>query len=89
LIVHLVRRCCERGLATFDLGIGGARYKHLFCSDVEPLFDSFLPLSVQGHTLAFFLRNAALIKSTIKRRPALWQIVRGLRRLRAGLAAPA
>ena len=48
LIVQLVRQCCERGLDTFDLGIGEARYKNLFCNDAEPLFDSFLPLSAAG-----------------------------------------
>src|SRR6185369_8269509 len=45
LIVRLVRQCCERGLSSFDLGIGNARYKGLFCDDAEPLFDSYLPLT--------------------------------------------
>ncbi len=43
LLVRLVQRCCERGLECFDLGIGEANYKTLFCSDAEPLFDSHLP----------------------------------------------
>src|SRR4029077_904096 len=33
LIVKLVRSCCERGLVTFDLGVGEARYKNLLCGD--------------------------------------------------------
>src|SRR5699024_6482974 len=48
LLINLVRQCCERGLGTFDLGIGEAHYKSLFCGDAEPLFDSYLPLSAGG-----------------------------------------
>lgn len=83
LIVNLVRRCCERELETFDLGIGDARYKSLFCGDVEPLFDSFLPLTAEGRILAFAYRAAAIVKRTVKRQPALWALVRAARRLRA------
>ena len=83
LILHLVRRCCERGFATFDLGIGDARYKSLFCGDVEPLFDSFLPLSTEGRLFAVAFRSAALVKRVIKQRPVLWSMVRAARRLRA------
>jgi len=41
LLVNIVRTCCDRGLITFDLGAGKARYKGLFCPDAEILFDSF------------------------------------------------
>ena len=51
LLVRLVQRCCERGLDSFDLGIGEANYKTLFCNDAEPLFDSHLPLSTGGRLL--------------------------------------
>ncbi|MGH6665140.1 MAG: GNAT family N-acetyltransferase, partial [Pseudolabrys sp.] len=74
LIVNLVRRCCERGFATFDLGIGEARYKNLFCSDAEPQFDSFLPLSRAGWPLTAAARIAAAIKRTVKQHPALWAL---------------
>jgi len=87
LILNLVRLCCERGLATFDLGIGDAHYKTLFCGDVEPLFDSFLPLSPAGRMLA---PAAALVetgKRAIKQHAMLWSMVRSLRRLRARFSA--
>ncbi len=88
LILNLVRRCCERGLTTFDLGIGEAHYKNLFCGDAEPLFDSFLPLSPAGRVLA---SAAALIeagKRAIKRHAVLWSTARALRRLRAQFSPP-
>jgi CelD/BcsL family acetyltransferase involved in cellulose biosynthesis len=87
LIVNLVRQCCERGFHTFDLGIGESRYKHLFCEDAEPLFDSYLPLCPAGRLLTFGYKIGAATKRTIKQRPALWSLVRTLRRLRARLLA--
>jgi CelD/BcsL family acetyltransferase involved in cellulose biosynthesis len=87
LIVNLVRTCCERGLETFDLGIGKAHYKTLFCGDAEPLFDSYLPLSPAGHLLAVAFAIAASFKRAIKQHPALWSLVRSARRLSARLSA--
>jgi len=87
LIVRLVRQCCERGLSTFDLGIGGARYKNLFCGDAEPLFDSFLPLSAAGWLPAQSCRVAAAVKRAIKQRSSLWSLVQMSRRLRARLSS--
>jgi CelD/BcsL family acetyltransferase involved in cellulose biosynthesis len=83
LMLHLVRACCERGLGTIDLGIGEANYKSLFCPDVEPLFDSFFALSAAGKLLVFAARIAATIKRAVKQHPAIWNVVRGLRRWRA------
>lgn len=85
LLIHLVRQCCERGLTTFDLGIGQSRYKNLFCHDAEPLFDSYLPLSPAGRLLALAYQACATAKRAVKQHPALWALVRSTRRLRARL----
>ncbi len=87
LIINLVRNCCQRELDTFDLGIGEAQYKNLFCNDAEPLFDSHLPLSPAGHLMAAAFAAGGRIKRAIKQRPALWAVVRATRRLRAHFAA--
>src|SRR6185295_11085383 len=86
LIVRLVRNCCERGLLTFDLGIGEARYKNLLCGDAEPLFDSYIPLSPAGRLLASALKLGAATKRAIKTRPTLWSLVGATRRLRARIS---
>jgi len=86
LLAHLVRHCCERGLHTFDLGIGQATYKTLFCPDAEPLFDSHLPLTARGRILAIVFGIAARGKRAVKGNGALWSLTRALRRLRAALA---
>jgi len=87
LIIRLVRACCERGLETFDLGIGEAHYKTLFCADAEPLFDSYLPLSPAGRVLATVFAMAASFKRAIKQHESLWSLVRKVRRLSARLSA--
>jgi CelD/BcsL family acetyltransferase involved in cellulose biosynthesis len=89
LIVRLVKACCERGLDTFDLGVGQSRYKHLFCEDAEPLFDSYLPLTAVAQLPALGFRAAAAGKRMLKEHPALWSAVRVLRRLRGHVKAPA
>ncbi|HVZ54542.1 MAG TPA: GNAT family N-acetyltransferase [Pseudolabrys sp.] len=89
LLAQLVRQCCERGLTAFDLGIGESHYKGLFCPDVEPLFDSFLPLSNAGRLMAIAYRLAATGKRVVKEHPALMSMVGSLRRLRARLSPEA
>jgi len=87
LIVNLVRSCCERGLDTFDLGIGEAQYKTLFCGDAEPLFDSYLALSPAGHLLAPVLATGASAKRIIKQHPVLWALASTTRHMIARLLA--
>jgi CelD/BcsL family acetyltransferase involved in cellulose biosynthesis len=87
LILKLVSNCCERGLDTFDLGIGEARYKNLLCGDAEPLFDSYLPLSPAGRIISVTLSVGAVVKRAIKQRPALWSAVGTLRRMRARISS--
>lgn len=83
LLLNVVRHCCERGIQSFDLGIGEARYKNLFCPDAEPLFDSYLALGRAGWLPVRLYRIAAAAKRGIKQRVMLWRLVRAARRLRA------
>ena len=81
---NLVRMCCERGLTTFDLGVGEAAFKQLFCNEPEPLFDSFLPLTPAGQLAASACRLQFALKRRIKRSPPVWATVRAVRRRLAG-----
>jgi len=83
LLARLVQHCCERGFDTFDLGIGEANYKTLFCKDAEPLFDSYLPLNTSGRPLGIALAATAAVKRSVKGYVALWSLVRVARRMRA------
>jgi CelD/BcsL family acetyltransferase involved in cellulose biosynthesis len=84
LLFNLVRMCCERGLTTFDLGVGEAAFKQLFCNEPEPLFDSFLPLTPLGRAAAAACRLRFALKRRIKRSPPVWATVRAMRRRLAG-----
>jgi CelD/BcsL family acetyltransferase involved in cellulose biosynthesis len=86
LLVNLIRACCERGLNTFDLGVGEASYKDMFCPDEEPLFDTYLPLSGRGHALVAIERAKSAMKRTIKQNRSLWTAVIRARQWRAALS---
>jgi CelD/BcsL family acetyltransferase involved in cellulose biosynthesis len=80
LLVHVVSQCADRHLQTFDLGVGEAGYKSLFCKEPEPLFDSFLPLTSAGRLAAVLSRSGYGLKGLIKRTPVLWDTLQAMRR---------
>lgn len=86
LLVNMIRTCCERGLTTFDLGVGEASYKDMFCPDEEPLFDTCLPLSARGHALVAIERAKSAVKRTVKQNKSLWSAVVRARQWRAALS---
>jgi CelD/BcsL family acetyltransferase involved in cellulose biosynthesis len=46
LLNRVLTAQCERGLTSFDLGIGEADYKATYCDDPIPLFDIFFPVTI-------------------------------------------
>lgn len=80
LLVNLVRMCCERGLHTFDLGVGEAEYKKLTCELPEPLFDSLIGLTPVGRLACAAARLGLDAKRRIKSTPTLWSAAQTLRR---------
>lgn len=82
LLQHVVRRSADRGLKSFDLGVGAASYKAFFCKDPEPLIDSFIPLSPLGRLAATSIGAAFGAKRLVKETPQLWEVVQFVRRLR-------
>jgi len=71
-MINLLRMCCQRGLTQFDLGVGEASFKRLFCREIEPLFDTFRPLTARGAIVALGYRLAYHLKSKIKHSPTIW-----------------
>ena len=88
LILETIRNLSTQGVATFDLGVGEARYKYDNCEAEEPLFDAAVAVTPIG--IAF--GSAALLRQQIKRwakqTPWAWKVADGLRqgayRLRGG-----
>jgi len=79
LLQHLVTDCATRGFRSFDIGPGEARYKTFFCKEIEPIYDSVLPLSLRGQLAAPMLRTARRARSFIKRNPNLWRVAHNIR----------
>jgi len=87
LLSNVVRMCCERGCDRFDLGIGDAAYKQVYCKDAEPLFDSVISITAAGHGVAPFWRAGLAMKSKIKQSDALLRGIRFMHQLVSGKAA--
>jgi CelD/BcsL family acetyltransferase involved in cellulose biosynthesis len=81
LLSRVVRSCCERGLDRFDLGIGDAAYKQVYCNDAESLYDSVIPITKAGHVAAPFWRGGLALKSKVKQSDALLRGVRSVQQL--------
>jgi CelD/BcsL family acetyltransferase involved in cellulose biosynthesis len=79
MVQAMVREAIERGLSTFDLGVGEARYKDEACESVEELFDSAIAATPLGRlaALAFALKQRA--KRRVKHAPRLRALAARLR----------
>jgi CelD/BcsL family acetyltransferase involved in cellulose biosynthesis len=79
LMRDIIDHYAERGVTSLDLGIGSDDYKRLFCKDDEPIFDSFIPLSLRGRVAASALSSLMQAKRLVKHTPALMQIAQRVR----------
>ena len=84
LMQRLCVHACQRGLHTFDLGTGEARYKSTWCSEAEPLFDCLIPTSAQGRLYGAVETARLADKRRIKQTPWLWTMVLRARKRKAG-----
>ena len=82
LLARIMAQKCDEGFATFDLGVGEARYKKTFCDADEPLFDAYLPITAGGRALMWVKAAKRQMKRRIKQDPRLWRMVEAARRLR-------
>jgi len=79
LIRHIVDHCAEHGYRALDLGVGSDSYKRLFCKNNEPIFDSFIPLSMRGTVAATAMSGINRAKYFVKHSPALLHMAQSLR----------
>ena len=92
LILETVRDLSARGVATFDLGVGEARYKDANCEADEPLFDAAVAVTPLGFAAGAAALRLRSVKRWIKHTPWVWRLVDRLRRrtylLRGGKTQP-
>jgi len=79
LMRNIVDHHAERGYRALDLGIGSDDYKKLFCKSDEPIFDSFIPLSLRGKMAAAAMSGVTRVKRLVKHNPALFRMAQKLR----------
>ncbi|MEO9337194.1 GNAT family N-acetyltransferase [Mesorhizobium sp. SB112] len=80
LFFENIREACKNGLSVYDLSVGDEPYKRLWC-DVETWhLDVIAPLTLKGRLLAWKMKLTTQLKSTIKNNPAIWNVVKRLRR---------
>ncbi len=80
LVAAIIRAKCREGIAVFDLGIGEARYKDVYCPEPEPLFETLLTLSPHGRLFAAAEAIRLQVKRSIKQSAWAWPAVQALRR---------
>jgi CelD/BcsL family acetyltransferase involved in cellulose biosynthesis len=83
LLGYMINDCGARGIHSFDIGVGRAHYKSLFCRQPEPLFDTFIGLTARGRVAALAYAAAYSGKRVVKQSRTLWSIVQLWRRARA------
>jgi CelD/BcsL family acetyltransferase involved in cellulose biosynthesis len=79
LMRDIIDHYAERGYRALDLGIGSDDYKRLFCKSDEPIFDSFIPLSLRGSFAATAMSGINRAKHLVKHNQALFHVAQRLR----------
>jgi CelD/BcsL family acetyltransferase involved in cellulose biosynthesis len=74
LLIDLIKLQCQAGIASFDLGVGEARYKTTICDERDELVDSFVPVTLKGRIFAGVARAKRSAKRWIKTRPRLLSV---------------
>jgi CelD/BcsL family acetyltransferase involved in cellulose biosynthesis len=79
LMRNIIDHYAGQGYRALDLGIGSDDYKRLFCKSDEPIFDSFIPLSLRGRMAATAMSGANRAKRLVKHNEALFHMAQKLR----------
>jgi CelD/BcsL family acetyltransferase involved in cellulose biosynthesis len=79
LLRQVIEHCCKTGLSEFDLGVGEARYKTAWCPRIDPLFDSFVPLTAAGWMHSAIAKTGFRLKRAAKKSEFLSDIADKLR----------
>jgi CelD/BcsL family acetyltransferase involved in cellulose biosynthesis len=79
LMRNIIDHYADRGYRALDLGIGSDEYKRLFCKGDEPIFDSFIPLSLRGKVASAAMSGINRAKHLVKHNPALFEMAQRLR----------
>jgi CelD/BcsL family acetyltransferase involved in cellulose biosynthesis len=80
LLTRILRDACARGLKCFDLGLGEARYKIMFCGKREEMAGVLFAASFLGALALPLIRAALWVKAAIKNNARVWSAIQRRRR---------
>ena len=80
LMNFVVEDSIRRGHSVFDLGVGAAVYKKMYCPDAEPLFDSIFGVTAKGRAAAAGVAAVAGAKAKVKGAPRVYGMLNRIRR---------
>ncbi len=82
-----IREACEQGFAIYDFSVGDEPYKRNWCDLEIQHRDVLLPLTMKGRAFAFGLHQNARLTAYIKNNPAIWNLMKRVRRKTIGQSA--
>ncbi|MGO9004225.1 MAG: GNAT family N-acetyltransferase [Beijerinckiaceae bacterium] len=80
LLLRAIAAQCQRGAGSFDLGIGEAGYKTIYCDTPIALFDVLFPITLKGKLYAALESLRLRLKRAVKQEPKLVSILRRVKR---------
>jgi CelD/BcsL family acetyltransferase involved in cellulose biosynthesis len=80
LFFENIQRACRDGFTVYDFSVGDEPYKRLWCDLETRQFDALVPLTAKGRLPALARRASSRAKTWVKNNPALWTLVKKLRR---------
>ena len=83
LMNFVVEDSIRRGIRTFDLGVGAAPYKKMYCPKEEPLFVSIFGVTLRGRVAASAFSAVTRTKAKIKSTPWAYELAQRLRMIKA------
>jgi len=79
LLRNIIDHYAQRGYRELDLGIGSDNYKTWFCKAIDPVFDTFIPLSMRGKVAAAAMSGINHTKRFVKHHQAMFSVAQKLR----------
>lgn len=72
LINHLIEWAFSQGLQLFDFTIGDEPYKAHWCEQIEPIYETLIPISARGQIVVAALKLDAFVRHQVRSRPWLY-----------------
>jgi CelD/BcsL family acetyltransferase involved in cellulose biosynthesis len=73
LLFKHIEECCERGITTYDLGVGYEEYKTHWCDIIHELDDAYAAFTPLGSAMIGTIRLGQAAKARMRQNKFLWQ----------------